>query len=67
MGRLWGPIACGKEEGSYAGPVVEPFLRGRSRKIGFPRILSNLSGHLKEGEHVGETMEERKWEASMGS
>lgn len=42
---------------------VEPFLRGRRRKIGSPRILSSLSGYLQDGERVGEVMEGRKWES----
>lgn len=40
---------------------MEPFHRGRSRKIGpwVPRILSSLFIHLKDGE----ALEGRRWEA----
>lgn len=40
---------------------LEPFLRGRRRKVGSPRILSSFSGYMHDGEPVGEVMEGREW------
>lgn len=56
-------------DGGRGDPVLalwmEPFHRGRRKKIGpwVPRILSSLFIHLKDGKHVGQALEGRRWEA----